>query len=281
MEIFSTTVEGLSKPIKIRDYLKRLGFSTSLIAIVKFDMVYLNGITVHMREPVKNGDLITVHFPPEESEAILPLDLPLDVLYEDEYILVVNKPKNMPIHPSRGNHLPTLANVVRHYIDHPFVFRCITRLDRDTSGIVLIAKDRLSSAKLSEAMKAGKIVKKYLARVEGTPFPEAGIVDAPIMREAEGEMKRVVRAGGKYSRTAYETLSIDEGGNALLLVSPLTGRTHQIRVHMSYIGHPLVGDFLYGERIEGETYRLHCTYLSFSHPISGKSIEINCKNTDI
>ena len=281
MEKYTVTVSGLDKEIKIRDYLRRLGFSVALIAKVKFDGVYLNGESVHMRAPVKCGDTIEVHFPDEDSENVLPIKIDLDILYEDERILVVNKPINMPVHPSRGNSLPTLANAVRAYLDAPFVFRSITRLDRDTSGIVLIAKDRLAAAMLSEAMKRGEIEKNYLARVVGTPKKHKGRIEAPIEREAEGSIKRTVRADGKPSTTEYELVSVDTDGNALMRVRPLTGRTHQIRVHMAHIGHPLLGDFLYGTRITGKTYCLHCSSLSFPHPSNGEIMTVSCKNDNI
>lgn len=281
MEKLELTASLGGKEIKIRDYLRRLGFSTSLIARVKFDMVHINGAPVHMRAILKDGDRVTVYFPDEDSENIEPIDIPIDILYEDERILVVNKPTTMPTHPSRGNHLPTLANAVRAYFGAPFVFRGITRLDRDTSGIVLIAKDRLAAAALSEAMKRGEIEKTYLARVIGAPDPRSGRIDAPIEREAEGSIRRIVRPDGKNSVTEYNTLSTDNDGNALLEVRPITGRTHQIRVHMAHIGHPLKNDFLYGERTEDGTYRLHCSRLSFPHPTSGEIMTIECKNTNI
>lgn len=277
MENMHIIVEGVADEMKIRDYLtRRLGFSTSLIAKVKYDNVILNGTPVHMRAMVRTGDVIDIRFPNEDSENIPPIDIPLEVLYEDEYILLVNKPRNMPIHPSRGNSLPTLANAVRAYLGAPFVFRSITRLDRDTSGIVLIAKDQLSAARLSRDMREGRFTKKYLARVVGKPSTDSGRIDVPIEREREGEMRRIVRSDGKASITEYEVLSVDENGNALLSVTPITGRTHQIRVHMAHIGHPLVGDFLYGERIEGETYRLHSTSLSFPHPATNEYITVLC-----
>ena len=274
MDRYLETVKSVEGQMKIRDYLaSRLGLSTSLIGKVKYDNVKLNGIAVHMRAMVKNGDEIEIILPPEDSENIEPMDIPLDVVYEDEYLIAVNKPKNMPVHPSRGNHLPTVANALRAYIGHPFVFRAVNRLDRDTSGIVLIAKDRLAGAKLYRAMKERKFEKTYLAVVEGVPDAH-GIIDAPIEREAEGSIKRVVREDGKKCLTEYELLSTDADGNSLIKVIPHTGRTHQIRVHMAHIGHPLVNDFLYGTRAEG-TYSLHCASLSFPHPFKNETVTLN------
>ena len=273
MEKYIETVTGVKEQMKIRDYLhSRLGLSTSLIGKVKYDNVKLNGTPVHMRAAVKNGDVIEITLPPEDSENIEPMDIPLEIIYEDEYLIAVNKPRNMPVHPSRGNHLPTVANALRSYIGQPFVFRAVNRLDRDTSGIVLIAKDRLSGAKLYQAMKDRKFEKTYRAIVEGVPEPH-GIIDAPIEREAEGSIKRVVREDGKRCITEYERISTDEHGNSLIKVIPHTGRTHQIRVHMAYIGHPLKDDFLYGTRGES-TYFLHCASLSFPHPFTGETVTV-------
>ena len=263
--------------MKIRDYLRRrLGLSVSLIACVKYDNVKLNGEYVHMRALVKDGDVIEITLPDEESENIEPMNVPIDVIYEDDYIIAVNKPKNMPVHPSRGNHLPTLANAVRHYVGKPFVFRAVNRLDRDTSGIVLIAKDRLSGAKLYQSMKERKFKKTYFAHVEGVPTPDHGIINAPIARETEGGIKRVVREDGKECITEYELIETYEDGTSLIKLTPHTGRTHQIRVHMAHVGHPLVNDFLYGKRTD-ETYSLHCASLSFPHPFTGKTVILETK----
>lgn len=276
MERYFETVNGVVGEMKIRDYLRgRLGLSVSLIGKVKYDNVKLNGVAVHMRAMVKNGDVIEITLPPEDSESIEPMDIPIDVVYEDEYVIAVNKPRNMPVHPSRGNHLPTVANAIRASLGYPFVFRAVNRLDRDTSGIVLIAKDRLSGAKLYQAMKERRFGKTYLAVVEGVPEAH-GIIDAPIARESEGSIKRVVREDGKRCVTEYELLSTDENGSSLVKVTPHTGRTHQIRVHMAHIGHPLVNDFLYGTRTE-DTYSLHCASLSFPHPITNETITVNAE----
>lgn len=273
MEKYVETVQGVESVMKIRDYLKRrLGLSTALIAQVKYDNVVLNGEVVYMRATVKNGDIIEITLPDEDSENIEPMDISLDIVYEDEHVIAVNKPRNMPVHPSRGNHLPTVANAVRAYVGHPFVFRAINRLDRDTSGIVLIAKDRLSGAKLYQAMKDRKFGKTYIALVEGTPKESHGVINAPIAREVEGGMKRVVRDDGKEAITEYEVIE-SQGNTSKVKVTLHTGRTHQIRVHMAHIGHPLVNDFLYGTRGE-DTYYLHCNSLSFPHPFKDEAITV-------
>ncbi len=276
MKRLEIQIDDNEKEINIRDYMKkRLGFSTSLIAKVKCGGVFVNGINVHMRATLKPGDTLTVNYPEEDSSGIGRIDIPLDVVYEDDYLLVVNKPSAMPVHPSRGNSLPTLAEAVKAYIGGPFVFRAVNRLDRDTSGLVVIAKDQLASAILSRTIKEGGMRKEYMALLVGTPEKRIGEVDLPIEREAEGEMKRCVRDDGKESLTRYEV--IESGDNvSIARIEPVTGRTHQIRVHMSHLGHPLYNDFLYGERVADGTYFLHCTSLTFEHPMTKETLTVEC-----
>ena len=274
MKELKLTVEKDFDGKKILDFLK-LGFSlsASLIKKVKFGGVFINGENVHMRALIKEGDVVTVILPEESSDGIRPLSFPLDVIYEDDYILAVNKPVGMPTHPSKGNSLPTLAEgVMAHFAPEKFVFRAINRLDRDTSGIVIIAKDPVSADKLSREMKSGGYVKRYLAIAKGVPSPEKAIIDAPIERVAEGNIKRCVRPDGKRAITEYEVIKVLCSGDSLLRITLHTGRTHQIRVHMAYIGHPLVNDFLYGEKTGEENYKLHSESIEFTHPFTNERI---------
>ena len=277
MEVLIFTVKDLTGEMKISDYMKRrLGFSTSLITKVKYGGVKVGGAVVTMRKTVKNGDTIEVAFPTEESENVEPINIPLDILYEDEHILAVNKPRDMPTHPSRGNHLPTLANAVAAYLGAPFVFRAVNRLDRGTAGIVIIAKNPYAAAKLGRAMKERRINKKYVALLEGVPSPNEARIDAPIAREKEGEIKRVVREDGKVAITDYKVIEKTKDGNAVCEIVLHTGRTHQIRVHMAHIGHPLVGDFLYGNEHQ-DGYFLTCSEISLPHPLTDEEIQLSLK----
>ncbi len=271
MREIRVTVSELQKPITVKEFVKTQGLSATLIKKVKLGGIFLNGQTVTVRAEVKNGDEIKIVFPRVENESIVPMQIPLKIIYEDEYILAVDKPANMPTHPSRGNSLPTLANAVIGKYGTDFVFRSINRLDRDTSGIVLIAKDPISANRLSTYMKQGRFHKSYTCTVCGIP-KSRGTIDAPIRREAEDTIKRIVAPDGKRALSEYEVIA-KHGDRAVCKVTLHTGRTHQIRVHMAHIGHPLVGDFLYGNRESG-TYDLRCTELSFPHPLTGEIIEL-------
>ena len=262
MEKLSFRADGIDSAdgIKISEFLKlKCGFSRALITKVKFGGVFLNGENVHMRATVRNGDTVDVKLPSEKSE-IPPIDIPLKIIYEDEDMIAVDKPSNMPTHPSRGNSLPTLANALSAHFGEGFIFRSINRLDRDTSGIVLVAKNSYSAIKLYSQMRERGFVKKYVALVSGVPENEFGVINAPIEREEEGSIKRIVRVDGKTAITEYRVIKRLEDGNSLCEITLHTGRTHQIRVHMAYIGHPLVDDFLYGEK-NGDRYFLRCVRL--------------------
>ena len=183
----------------------------------------------------------------ETESSIIPVPLPLDILYEDEDILVLNKPADMPVHPSAGNYENTLANGVAWYYKQQgkaFVYRCINRLDRDTTGVLVLAKNPLSGALLSAQMKQRQIRRTYLALTDGIP-PERGTISAPVARMDASVITREVNfERGEAAVTHYERLAVSNG-YALVELHLDTGRTHQIRVHMKYIGCPLPGDFLY------------------------------------
>lgn len=271
-KIFEITASGDRLPTDLKSYLYSLGLSVTLVKKAKYGGILLNGEAVTVRARVNAGDKIEIYVDKEKSEGIPPMDIPLRVLYEDEDILAVDKPTNMPTHPSKGNNLPTLANAVMGYYGGDFVFRSVNRLDRDTSGIVIIAKNRISASALSSSMKKGLWSKKYHALVDGCPSPSESTVDAPIERVAEGNIKREVRADGKRAITKYRVIE-SCGDSSLCEISLLTGRTHQIRVHMAHIGHPLCSDFLYGTPSEKE-YFLRCVEISFPHPKTNEIIVI-------
>jgi len=269
--------EGLNSPVRISVFLKtEMKLSSTLISRVKFGGVFINGKNVHMRATVSAGDEVRVVLSDKPSDSVTPKAMPLEIIYEDECIVAVNKPKNMPVHPSRGNSLPTLAEGLAARYGDGFVPRIITRLDRDTSGIVLAARDAFSASQLSDELKRGGFTKRYLALVEGTPEPREGVIDAPIERECEGSIKRCIRSDGKPSQTKYKTIKTNDDGTSLCDVELITGRTHQIRVHFAHIGHPLHGDFLYGTELPCG-YFLHCYQLSFHHPMTKEAIELSCE----
>ena len=271
-KIFCERASEGTFPITMMDYLRHRGLSVTLVKRAKYGGIHLNGEVVTVRAEVNLGDLIEIYAEDNVSEGIPPMDIPLTVLYEDEDILAVDKPTGMPTHPSKGNNLPTLANAVMGYYGGDFVFRSVNRLDRDTSGIVIIAKNQFSAGALSSTMKKGMWNKKYHALISGIPTEKSGVIDAPIERVEEGNIKRMVRDDGKRAITEYLVIEEYEK-DCLCELHLLTGRTHQIRVHMAHIGHPLVSDFLYGTPSDKEYY-LRCKEISFPHPRTGEILTI-------
>ncbi len=246
----------------------------------KNDGIRLNGEHQTVRKRVVSGDVLTIRMSEDKNENIVPNNIPVDIVYEDDDILVVNKPKNMPTHPSHGHYENTLANALCYrYRNENFVFRAVTRLDRDTTGLVLLAKNQYVANKLCKQIGDRKIKKEYLAICCGQLPKKDGFVEAAIKRESDSVIKRVVSENGQYAKTVYSVLKYKDS-LSLVKLYPETGRTHQIRVHMSHIGAPLFADFIYGEEIEGERTRLHCSALEFSHPVSGEKIYLSCPAPD-
>ena len=244
------------------------------------ESILLNGVWEYLTCRIKEGDRLRIHICEEESsEKILPIELPFPVIYEDEDIVVVNKPADMPIHPSLNNYENTLGNAAAFYFagqDKPFIFRCINRLDRDTTGLTILAKHMVSAGILQSQMVERKIKREYLAIVEGTMEEEEGTIDAPIGRDEKDRKKMAVNHNhGKHAVTHYKVLERFEH-YTYIECQLETGRTHQIRVHMASIGHPLLGDEVYSSRkqpfiTKGQV--LHAYILGFIHPVSGEYIE--------
>lgn len=243
------------------------------------DKLYVNGVPQHTDYPVVPGDVITV--PLEEPEPQYPAqEGSLTILYEDEHILAVDKPAGMLIHPSRSQFTDTLANFVAGYYQktgQAAAFHPVTRLDRDTFGVVLLGKNSHIHALLSQ----NPLEKTYEALVYGAPPREEGVIDAPITRRPLPSLLRQVAPEGKPSLTRYRVLSRQEK-TAVLALTPVTGRTHQLRVHCAYMGFPIVGDPQYGSmesqafswEMGAATQLLCAKILRFSHPITKNPVEI-------
>lgn len=262
---------------KLIDYLKGEKISDEIIKKLKGNGIFVNGnLNLNINDRIKANDKIELKFLMEEKNPfIVPKKQKLEILYEDDYFLAVNKERGMLSHSSRYNSCTALDQIIlAHYLPENFVFRAITRLDRDTSGIVLIAKDMLSASRLSEKIKNGEIKKTYSAIVMGKPKEKHFIIEKPIKRQSPSSMKRIISDDGKYAKSeCFFIKEIDEN-RSLIDIILHTGRTHQIRAHLSSIGYPLYADKLYGKEVIGENYFLHAKRLEFIHPFVDKKIII-------
>lgn len=275
---FSYQVDNSDGESTIETFLKARGYSHQVIVQLKKteNGILKNGTWAYTRDRLEAGDRLDIHLVEEESsEQIEPVALPFETVYEDEDLMVVNKPSDMPVHPSMNHHDNTLANAVAWYCQERgerFVYRCINRLDRDTTGLLILAKHMLSAARLYTQMKERRIHRTYLAIVKGI-IRERGTIDLPIARKEGSAIERMVDPErGERAVTHYKPLRWG-GGWTLVQCNLETGRTHQIRVHMSHMGHPLPGDFLYGPEDTGMARQpLHSWKLSFTHPITGEEM---------
>ena len=255
------TKEIVGKTIK--EFLRNEGVSANLLKKLKkiSDGILVNSQHQNVTYRLQENDILEIKDEDSESdinEYLEPVDLPVDIIYEDENITVVNKPYNMPTHQSLNNHGNTLANALMfRYQGKPYVFRAANRLDKDTSGIVITANNQYYASLISRKIQKGEVIKGYACVVNGRVEGE-GTVNAPIDRVGTSIIKRMVRPDGEEAITEYKALlSGDE--ISVLSVFPKTGRTHQIRVHMAHIGHPIVGDALYFESSPYiERQALHC-----------------------
>lgn len=274
--IFHYQITENEQGTTVLDFLRKKGFSRHILSSMKADKEALtrNGQRIGGREQLLAGDHFRVRLlETVDSDGIVPVSMPLSILYEDEDILVINKPADMPVHPSIGNYTNTLANGVAAYLDakdEHSPFRCINRLDRDTSGALILAKNAFSAAVLSTQMRNRQIRRTYLAVVEGITPPN-GTIFAPISRVDDSVIERHVDfLHGEPAVTHYERLET-KNEHSLLEIHLETGRTHQIRVHMGYIGHPLPADYLYHPVYDCfKRQPLHSLQLEFRHPVTDK-----------
>lgn len=253
-----------------------------LVKLKKNKKIFLNGINTYIDKNIKDGDEISIIIDFEEDNSnIVPTKMDLSILYEDEALLIIDKPAGIPVHPSILHYDNSLSNGIKYYFDNINLnkkIRPVNRLDRNTSGIVIFAKNEYVHDSLSNQMQNDIFLKDYIAICNGLFEEKTGIIDAPIARKENSIIERCVNPTGAPAITHYKVLKefeIDGKIFSELLISLETGRTHQIRVHMAYLGHPIIGDSLYGsESILINRQALHAYRVEFIHPISRQKIVI-------
>ena len=277
--VLTYSIASPEADITIASYLRMKGYSRHILTRLKNkpDGICLNQEMAYANVRLKNGDHLTITLQEDcSSMNILPVPLAISIVYEDADLLIIDKAADMPIHPSINNFDNTLANGIAWYFYEqgiPFVYRCINRLDRDTTGLLIVAKHMLSGALLSEMLTHRKIRRTYLAIASGC-VPFEGTIDAPIARKDNSAIERCVdfkkgeQAVTHFKRIAYKN------GHSLVALTLETGRTHQIRVHMKHLGFPLVGDYLYHpdmQKMQRQALHSHC--LEFNHPITNAAMK--------
>jgi 23S rRNA pseudouridine1911/1915/1917 synthase len=276
-------INSKDEGILVREFLKEHDISKTALTDIKYHggKILVNEKEVTVRYLLVKGDVLTVIFPEEKpSEGVAGEEIPLDILYEDEYLLVVNKPSGMNTIPSREHPSGSLANAIVGYYNKIGLIstsHIVTRIDRDTSGIVLVAKHRHVHHLLSKQQKSGLVKRTYEAFAEGFFLHDSGKIEEPIARKPNSIIEREVNPNGQYACTYYKVMKKYSSFSHVQLQLE-TGRTHQIRVHLSYLGHPLLGDDLYG----GDTSKikrqaLHCSRLVFFHPFRKKEMEFRAE----
>ena len=274
--LYSYTVPPECGGMSLRAFLRRrCGLTAAVLTMLRQTDggITRNGVTIRTVDKVDAGDVIILDLPDEHC-GIEPVEGVLDILYEDGHLLIVNKPPFMPVHPVKAHQTDTLANTVSCYMrkkGEDYVFRALNRLDRNTSGCVIIAKD-----KLSYALTLPTVGKTYTAVCEGI-ITEPGVIDAPIALSPGSIIKRAVDPTGSRAVTHYTP--VENGTSHTMLELCLeTGRTHQIRCHLSSIGHPLAGDDMYGGSLSYiDRQALHCSRVVFTHPLSGERVTVTAE----
>lgn len=266
-----------SAGLRVEQFLRRKRYSGQNLSEIKRmpKSILVNGVHYYMRQELSKGDHLQVRIcETQNSEKIPPTKLPLDIIYEDEDLLVLNKPAGMPIHPSLNNYTNSIANALAYYFQSqgkPFIFRCCNRLDRDTSGLTIVSKHLVSGSILSDMTKYREVHREYLAIARGSVTPSEGTIQAPLGRKDGTIIERTVDwEHGEDAVTHYKVVK-EANGHSLVSLRLETGRTHQIRIHMKYLGYPLIGDYLYNPDMEYMTRQaLHSHHMEFTHPITGE-----------
>lgn len=268
-----------SAGLRVEQFLRRKRYSGQNLSEIKRmpKSILVNGVHYYMRQELSTGDHLQVRIcETQNSEKIPPTKLPLDIIYEDEDLLVLNKPAGMPIHPSLNNYTNSMANALAYYFQSqgkPFIFRCCNRLDRDTSGLTIVSKHLVSGSILSDMTKYREVHREYLAIARGSVTPSEGTIQAPLGRKEGTIIERTVDwEHGEDAVTHYKVVK-EANGHSLVSLRLETGRTHQIRIHMKYLGYPLIGDYLYNPDMEYMTRQaLHSHHMEFTHPITGENM---------
>ena len=249
-----------------------------ILKLKKSNNIFLNNESVYIDKCISVGDIISVNIDfDEDNSNIIPTKMELDILYEDEYLLIVNKPAGMPVHPSCDHYEDSLSNGVKYHFDIQGLnkkIRPVNRLDKNTSGVVIFAKNEYVQEKLSSQMLNKQFQKEYIAICDGIFDEKSGTISANIKRKNESIIERCVNESGQSAITHYNVLEEKNNISKVQLFLE-TGRTHQIRVHMAYIGHPIIGDDLYGKPSSLiNRQALHAYKVKFAHPITNKQINI-------
>lgn len=284
MNKLTKEISKKSEGIKLSNYLMyELKFSTRLRRkLIKQNAILVNGNIEKNYYILKAGDVVEIKLDADETQDIAPEDIPVDVVFEDEDLVIVDKPPFMVVHPTKSHQEGTLANGVMNYFKktgQKCIIRLVNRLDRDTSGLIIIAKSQFAHQAMAKKLNSNEIEKYYIAVVEG--FMEgSGTIDLPIDREYPDSIKRTVMENGQRAITHYKVLS--PGNDMSVVVIRLeTGRTHQIRVHFSHLGHPIIGDALYGkESTLIKRQALHAYMLRFNSIRENRQITIKTKIPD-
>ncbi len=275
-------VNDLSKYKNVRQVLKNeFNISNRLITKLKQNkFIYLNDKATYLDKELAVGDIIICKIDFDEtSENIVSTKMDLKIIYEDDYLLVVDKPANMAVHPSILHYENSLSNGVKYYFDSIGLkrkVRPVNRLDRDTTGLVVFAKNEYMQESLVRQMKSNTFYKEYIAILEGILDKSKGIIDAPIARKSGSIIERCIDKNGENAISHFEVITTDTKNNLSLVKFVLeTGRTHQIRLHSKYIGHPILGDTLYGKPSKLiNRQALHSHKISFVHPVTKKQVDL-------